>query len=315
MVHLSGRFDLNVEFTNPALDSGVRQGELKNYHKFLFLKVTPNDRITLDAEILDLSYYEIRYRFDKGIELAFGKIWVPFGASPFHHYYGARQGDPFQGLFLPNVWSEFGATIGGQLYQGDQLGIASDVFVIRGFDTELGTVLRFANGGTDGLFAVGQRTKISVGKLSFWGSALYSQFGQDTEGEVVLWGGDVLADYRLIDVPFLRDLQFRAAFARAEIRDEVLVSPTNSEDSWYYRYGDYAELTYRGLPHVRTRIRYGTIIDFDDVVTNRDSHNWDFALLGRLNPNLLVMAEWQINLEEVNEVDDDLFRLQLVFEF
>ncbi|MFQ5572004.1 MAG: hypothetical protein ACE5G0_20190, partial [Rhodothermales bacterium] len=109
--------------------------------------------------------------------------------------------------------------------------------------------------------------------------------------------------------------RLRAAFARAEVQDEALVSLRDSKDSWYYRYGDYAELSYRGFRYVIPRVRYGTIIDFDDRITNKDCHNWDLALLTRMGRHVMLLAQYQINLEEVNEFDNDLFRFQIVFEF
>ena len=177
-------------------------------------------------------------------------------------------------------------------------------------------MLRFTGGGADDLFAVGARTRVGFGsRFTVWGSVLYNQFGVGNQGEVLLWSGDLLADYGLVDLPVLNDLRLRAAFARADIRDRTLVDPRNSKDYWYYRYGDYAELTYRGFRYVFPRLRYGTIIDFDDRITNRDSHNWDLALLTRLGPNVLLLAEYQFNLEEVNERNNDLFRFQIAFEF
>jgi hypothetical protein len=314
MVHISGRFDLNLEVSNPNKEI-QRSSQFRTYHKFLFLNVKPDDRISLEAEILDLSYYEIKYKVWREFELRFGKIWVPFGATPFHHYYGGIQGSPFQGLFLPNVWSEFGGSLGGTVHTGDLAQIDVDVFVIRGFETELGSVLQLSNGGTDDTYAFGQRTKIGFGKISIWGSALYNQFGLNNDGHLVLWGGDLLIEYGLVNAPIIRDLKLRVAFARADIKDDVLVKEQFNPDGWYYRYGDYAELTYRGLPHISPRVRYGTIVDYDDVITNNDSHNTEIAALVRINRNLSVLLQYQLNMEDVNEIDNDLFRMQAVFEF
>ncbi len=322
-IHMAGRFDLNLEVLNPGQED-VQANRFRNYHKFLFLKVTPDDRFSLDAEILDLSYYELKAKLPADFTFSAGKIWVPFGATPFHHYYGAAQGDPFTGLLLPNVWSEFGANFSRKWYNGDRVAVDTDTYVIRGFDGQRGTVLNLASGGSDNIFAYGSRARVGIGtKIAFWGSVLYNTFGDtesgdatdDEEGQLLLWGGDVLLDYGLIDAPILKDIRFRGAFARAEIQDEVLVDPGFNSDGWYYRYGDYAEITYRGFKHLQTRVRYGTIIDYDDSISNDDSHNWDLALLTRLGPNVSLLAEYQINMEEVDEVDNDLFRAQLVFEF
>jgi hypothetical protein len=317
MVHISGRFDVNFELLNPLENEALQQQSIRNYHKFLFLKVTPTDRITLDAEVLDLSYYEIAYALNSRFNLRAGKIWVPFGATPFHHYYGGRQGDPFTGLLLPNVWSEFGGNLHGQLFSAGSIAMDGDLYAIRGFQNELGRVINFTNGGADDVFAFGGRAHLSLGnKIQAWGSVLYNEFGiEGAEGQVLLWGGDVMLDYGLLDVPFLRDLRVRAAFARAEVEDEVLVDPDNNSESWYFRYGDYAEVSYRGLRVVTPRVRYGTIIDFDDEVTNNDSHNWEVALITRIQQHLMLLAQYQFNQEEVNEIDNDLFRFTMIFEF
>ena len=318
-VHLSGRFDLNLEILNPGKD-GEQANRFRNYHKFAFLKVTPSDKISLDAEILGLSYYEIKAVLPMDFTFSAGKIWVPFGATPFHHYYGAAQGDPFTGLLLPNVWAEFGASVWKNWYNGEQVTFETDTYVIRGFDGPRGEVLNLATGGADDNFAIGSRAKIGLGtKIGLWGSVLYNTFDTMNEdgdnGQLLLWGGDILLDYGLLDFPLLKDLRFRGAFARAEIQDEILVKPKFNSEGWYYRYGDYGEVTYKGFKYVQTRVRYGTIIDYDDTVSNKDSHNWDLALLTRLGANISVLAEYQFNLEEVDEVNNDLFRAQLVFEF
>ncbi len=320
-VHLSGRFDLNMEVFAPGKDAQANR--FRNYHKLLFLKVTPDDRFTLDAEIVDLSYYELRTQLPYSLAFTAGKIWVPFGATPFHHYYGAIQGDPFTGLLLPNVWAEYGASVSKNWVNGDKMTFDTDVYVIRGFEGQKGQVLNLSGGGSDNVFAYGSRAHLAYGtKIGLWGSVLYNQYGEmdgpgvdDEENQLLLWGVDLLLDYGLLDVPFLKDLKFRGAFARAEIQDKVLVDPDFNSEGWYYRYGDYVELTYRGLKYAHLRGRYGTIIDFDDTVSNKDSHNWDLALLTRLGPNLSLMFQYQLNMEEVNEYDNDLFRTMMVFEF
>lgn len=234
MIHLSGRFDVVMEVQSPMEDGDVRQSRFRNYHKFLFLKVTADDGFILDAEVLDLSYYEIKYKFTKAYSVRAGKIWVPFGATPFHHYYGGAQGDPFEGLLLPNVWSEFGATLNGPLFTRGSIHAEADAYVIRGFQNDPNEVLQFTGGGADDVFAVGGRTKVGFGsRFTLWGSVLCNRFGPNNDGEVLLWGGDLLADYGLVDLPVLRDLRLRTAFARAEIRDIILVDPRDSKDYWY----------------------------------------------------------------------------------
>lgn len=316
IVNISGRFDFNFEVTNIGGDGDIRDRRFRNYHKFLFLKVTPTEKFTLDAEVLDLSYYELGYNFVKNWKVKVGKIWVPFGASPFHHYYGGQQGDPFSGLLLPNVWSEFGVSIEGVLLRTSNISLDGDFYKIRGFEGQLGNVLNLSNGGSDDIFAWGTRTRLAIGsKLVLWGSVQYNPFGEDDRGKILLWGGDILMDYGLLNLPVLRDLRFRAAFARAEIQDRVLVDEAANSNHWYYRYGDYAEVSYRGIGFIIPRIRYGTIIDFDDRVSNADSHTWDFALSARLDRNFMLFGQYQVIMEEVNEIENDLMRLSVIFEF
>lgn len=316
MMHISGRFDLNLEVENPVEEGASRDRRFRNYHRFLFLKVTPTEKLTLDAEVLSLTYYEMAYKVTNRWTLKAGRIWVPFGSTPFHHFYGGRQGDPFDGLLLPNVWSEFGAGLEGPLLRSDQFTLDGNVYTIRGFDGALGDVMDFTGGGADDVFAFGGRTHLTIGtRISLWGSVLYNRFGQNDDGQILLWGGDLLLDYGLVDLPVLRDLRLRAAFARADIQDDVLVRAADNADHWYFRYGDYAEVSYRGLGYVTPRVRYGTIINFDDRVSNEDSHNWEVALLSRIDRHLLVLAQYQFNQEEVNEIDNDLFRFALIFEF
>ncbi|MBX2819918.1 MAG: hypothetical protein KTR29_09570 [Rhodothermaceae bacterium] len=162
MIHISGRFDLNFEIENPVEEGASRESRFRNYHRFLFLKVTPTEKLTLDAEVLDLTYYEMAYQLSPRFTLRAGKMWVPFGSTPFHHYYGGRQGDPFDGLLLPNVWSEFGAGIEGDLLDLDQVSLDGNIYTIRGFDGALGTVVDFTKGGTDDIFAIGGRFHLSV---------------------------------------------------------------------------------------------------------------------------------------------------------
>ena len=52
-IHISGRFDLNLEMSN--FGDGESLDNFKNYHHFVFLKATPNEKVTLNAEILDLA--------------------------------------------------------------------------------------------------------------------------------------------------------------------------------------------------------------------------------------------------------------------
>lgn len=316
-IHISGRFDLNLEITD--VGDGQYEKNFRSYHHFVFLKVTPNEKVTLTAEIVDLIFYEIGYKLGPSAGMRFGKIWVPFGNSPFHHFYGGVQGDPFTGLLVPNVWAELGAALDYEIVKSESGGmvLSGDTYVIRGFDGDPGTVLNLNEGGKDDVFALGQRITLNLNsrKVLVSGSGLYNAWGPDGDNKVFLWGGDLDLGYRLVDTPFLRDLAFRGAFARAEVKDPDLVESRFDEDGWYYKYGDFAELAYGGFrPDITLKLRYGSYIDFDDVVTNNDSHAFSVSVI---HPHefLTLMAQYFWIFEEVDEIDNDFFRLQLVLEF
>lgn len=322
IIHLNGRFDLNYELEQPMhllapAEEGVAAdyGQLKNYHRFVFLKVRPHEKLSVEAEIIDQAFYEIHYRLTPRIDLRGGKIWIPFGASPFHHYYGGRQGNPFQGLLLPNVWADYGITLAYPIFNSNIVNVEGDTWLMRGFDGSYGTPLALNVGGTDGRFALGQRLRISFGpKVMFWLSGMYNHWGTDNLGQVLLWGGDFRLDYGIIPLPVLKDIAIKGAFARAEVQDQTL-DPTLSPDGWYWRYGDYIEANVRVLQPLVVRLRYGTVIDYDLKTSNKDSHNWTAALQMPLAENLSLLAEYQWNMEEVDEIENDLFRIQTVLEF
>jgi hypothetical protein len=90
-IHLWGRFDFNLEMENIGGD-GDKQDRFRTYHNFIFVKAKLSDQLLFEADVVDQIYYEITYRFSDTAQLKTGKIWVPFGLSPFHHYYGGVQG-------------------------------------------------------------------------------------------------------------------------------------------------------------------------------------------------------------------------------
>ncbi len=316
-IHLSGRFDFNLEMENLGGD-GAKPDRFRTYHHFIFLKADISKKLLLEAELIDQVYYEMTYRLTDGVELKAGKIWVPFGLSPFHHYYGGVQGDPFTGKLLPNVWAELGASIRYPILKDWRgLSVFGDSYIVRGFEEASGRVLALNAGGSDDVFAYGQRLTIKTLKdrLTVAGSALYNKWGTDNDQEVFLWGGDFSTAYGLLKAPGIRHLRFSGAAARAEIRDRTLVESANNDQGWYYKYGDFVEVHYgRWQPDLTFRVRYGSYIDFDDVVTNNDTHSINVAAIRRMGP-LVVIAEHFWNFEEVDEVPNDLFRLHAVVEF
>ena len=304
-VHLSGRFDFNFEADN--LGGGEKNERFRTYHRFIFLKADLGERLLLEAEVVDQVYYEIKYRINQRLGLRVGRVWVPFGLSPFHHYYGGVQGDPFSGKLVPNVWAEQGVVLGCEIADG----VVSDTYVIRGFSGRPGTVLSLNGGGSEGTLAYGQRlTAHLFGRgLSVAGSVLYNTWGPNGDNRVVLFGGDFSTGYGLLKAPFLRHLRLAGAVARANVEDALLVEGS------YNKYGDYIEAQFGAWrPGLTLRMRLGSYVDFDVVDTVNDTHSFNIAAIRREGP-LQLIAEYFWNFEEVNEVDNDFLRLHGVVEF
>jgi hypothetical protein len=313
-VHISGRFDLNLEMENLGGDRH-KADRFRTYHNFVFLKVDASENLVLEAEIVDRVYYEMKYRVGERLEFKAGRLWVPFGLTPFHHYYGGVQGDPFSGKLVPNVWAEQGAGLAYTLFE-DRLGatLTGDTYAIRGFDGSGGRVLQLNGGGSEGVIAVGQRLVLHIFErhLTLAASSLYNAWGPaDSNNSLTLWGGDLMADYNLLRLPLIKDLRVSAAFARAEIRDKAVISG----GGWYYKYGDYLQVDYgHWRPGLVLRGRFGTYIDFDEVETAKDTHSLNIAVIRRMGP-LSCMAEYFWNFEAVDETKDDFLRLHMVLEF
>jgi hypothetical protein len=312
-IHLSGRFDINLEMDNIG-GRRDKADRFRTYHNFVFLKVDASQDLVLEAEIVDRVYYEIKYRLNDRAQLTAGRLWVPFGLSPFHHYYGGVQGDPFSGKLLPNVWAEQGVSLGYTLFE-DCAGatLTGDSYAIRGFDSSGGRVLQLNSGGSEGVIAVGQRLVLHLfsQRLSLSGSALYNGWGPNNDNRLLLWGTDLAADYNLIKLPLFKDLRFNGALARAEIKDKGFVAG----DGWYNKYGDYVQIDYgHWRPGLVLRSRLGSYVDFDDVKTAKDTHSLNLAVIRRMGP-LLCMAEYFWNFEAVDEINNDFFRLHVALEF
>lgn len=309
-IHLSGRFDINLEAEDMGSDKGQR---FRTYHNFVFLKADVSERLVLEAEIVDRTYYEIKYRFSEWLQLRGGRLWVPFGLTPFHHYYGGVQGDPFTGKLVPNVWAEQGLALSYSLYDAGAV-VDGDTYAIRGFDANGGRVLQLNGGGSEGVLAYGQRLTLHLAgrKLSLAGSALYNGWGPSNDNSLLLWGVDVAADYGLIGLPLIEDLRLTGALAQARVNDKALaVAP----DGDYTKYGDYVQLLYgRWRPGLTLRARLGSYDDFDHADSAKDTHSLNLALLRRAGP-LTLMAEFFWNFEAVDEFDDDLLRLHAAVEF
>jgi hypothetical protein len=140
-----------------------------------------------------------------------------------------------------------------------------------------------------------------------WGSFYWDQWKGDRD--LFLYGGDLLLDYDLVKLPVVKDLRLRAAFARADVNGDNALG-------YYYRYGDYIELAWGGLRKYWTPfVRFGSYIDSSAKLTNKDSHTWTLGSQFIPYGPLSITVEYLWNLEEVNEIKNDLFRVQVALDF
>ena len=306
-VKIMGRFDASYELTNPAKDDpGLRKGDIKSYHHHVFLKAAPSKQVGLFAEVVDGLFFEAAVKISSALELKAGKIFVPFGDPGFHHFYAAVQGDPTTGILLPNIWSEYGASLGWDIGHIGPVAVKSETYTVKGsFDRDPSRTLQLNRPATGNRFAVGERVTFRWDRVTFAGSAYWDEW--NVGYDLFLYGADLSLDYGLVPVPFLSDLRFKGGIARAEVENGVTGN--------YYKYADYFELAYGGLREwVTPRLRYGSYIDDSRLITNKDLHNWSAALVVPVDV-LTVTAEYLFQMEEVNEVDNDLFRLMVALDF
>jgi len=301
-----GRFDVVYELRNPGLPYPTSQNVLTSYHNFVFVKAHAGN-VSFLGEATRLLFYEGTVKLQPWLSVTAGKIQVPFGAPGFHRYYGGVQGDPLTGIFLPVIWAEYGAAVEAQAYHQGELGVDATVYAVRGFGagTDRLPATNSPASGNDRL-ALGGRIALSHGKFHGWISG-YLRDRWGGEGILSLYGFDFASDWGAIPLPVLKDFRVLAGLARTDF--------TLLTGSALYRYGDYLQVEWRSPVSAVIRGRYGTYIHDSRVASQRDLHNWNLSVLMPLPYGLSALAEYQWNMEEVNEVDNDVFRLQLAIDF
>lgn len=318
----SGSTDVSTSPTSvtpTATPSGDGKDAFRNYHRFLFLeRRAKDDPFFFSAELLGATFYEIGARFkgDKDdiwrLNLAAGKVLVPFGADPlYHHAYGGRVGADQR--VLPIVWAEFGlkGTLDLDL---SPFALKIDAFGLRGYALRAADgILNLQSGmaPTDDLnFAGGGRVSLSYGGATI----NYSVYGGtlDFDRSLLMQAFDITL-WRL-DLPVLRDFAITAGVLRADVFGGDIDS--------YYHFADYLQvryyptdclyIQYRGGLDMRDNregvFADGTRLDQFDTSAHSLSVGWIHN-----NFSLVLQHIWQLEL--VDEQDDDVLRLTATYEF
>lgn len=318
---LNGRFDLNFERrgfrANPFADEATTA--FQNYHHFLFLsRQSADDSFTFTAEILSLAFYEMGLRFGaRGTwhgNVRAGKLLVPFGTEPlFHQSYGGHAG--FDQKVLPPVFATEGVAVNAsRTWQG--MTFSADLFAVRGHalrsaDAVLNLQSDLSN--TDDVHpAYGVRAVAAYGGLSAYYSTYFNPLGF---GRRLFMQALDLGLWRWRDLPVLDRLVLGAGFLRADVSG-------GGPGRDYYHFASYWLARVYATDWLYAQYREG-LRTFDNergsYVDERhfdpaDGSTHNFAIGARYR-NWQLAITYFLNFEKVNEVDDDLFRVSVAYEF
>ena len=323
---LNGRFDLNYErrkFTGDPFGSASVAG-LRSYHHFLFLSRDAGEPCGLTVEVLTLLFWEGHCRLPRrlgpvAVTVAAGKIVVPFGADPlFHQSYGGLSG--FDQVVLPPVWAIEGVAAHA-LYARRELVFTDDLFVVRGYglahaDSVINLQSDFSPDDATRL-AVGNRIGAAWRGISAWYSAYFNPLGF---GRHLFMQAIDLNIWRQRQIPVLGHFSLGAGLLRADVSGGGPGVGGVGFD--YYDFADYLQLRYYPVDWLFLQYRTG-LFTFDNRralvldnsrLTSADGSTHNFGIVARTR-NLWFGIFYFINLEKVNEIPNDLFRLNVTYEF
>jgi hypothetical protein len=323
---LNGRFDLNYErrqFTGNPYDSGS-VAALRSYHHFLFLSRDAGDPCGLTVEVITLLFWEGHCRLPRrfgpvAVTIAAGKIVVPFGADPLYHQsYGGLAG--FDQVVLPPVWAIEGAAVHA-VFSRRALVITDDLFAVRGYAlAHADSVINLQND-----FSPDDATKLAVGNrlgaawmgVSAWYSAYFNPLGF---GRRLVMQAIDLTIWRPRQIPVLGHFSLAAGLLRADVAGGGPGVGGVGHD--YYDFADYVQLRYYLVDWLFLQYRAGlrtfdnrrALILDNSRLTSADGSTHNFGVVARTR-NLWFGIFYFINLEKVNEVRNDLLRLNVTYEF
>jgi hypothetical protein len=318
---LNGRFDVDFERrgfdTNPF---GGGNNAIASHHHYVFLgRHSADDPFTFTAEITGLLFYEAGVRLGPahrpfGLHLRAGKLLVPFGNEPlFHQSYGGVVG--FDQKVLPAVWASEGLAASGHL-DLRRTTLTADLYGVRGHGLRRAdAVLNLQSDLSptdDAKIAIGLRLGAALGPLTGYYSAYFNPLGQDRR--LFLQALDVSL-WRWRRWPVLDRLVLGAGFLRADVSG-------GGSGADYYHFASYWLARIYAFDWLHAQYRQG-LRTFDNkrglVFDERrrgpeDGSAHNVAVVARVR-GLSVSLSYFLNFEKANEVDDDLLRLAVAYEF
>lgn len=297
---LMGRVDLTSETSGPD-SASERTSTLDNNHFLIFLKIKASEKTSFMGEIASKSFFIVNYEVSPFLSFEFGKIIVPFGDTRrFHHFYGGVQGYKAEGVMFPNLWAESGLNLKWKLSQSEIETYTVDS--IQSTSTTSDPSLKSADEPRT-LQAVGARWTFPLGSSVHGIASVYR--GEYQAGRAIeLLGLDVYSDYGSFGLTHFR---WAAGLANALLRS----APVSGD---FQKRGDYLEVATNLWGSGETRFRYGTYIDNDKKVTQKDTHSFNLGYQLPVDA-LRVLTEYQWNFEAVNEKPNDIFRVMVSLDF
>ena len=320
-LRLNGRFDVAYERTDFKGDPTDGKDAIKNYHHFLFLtRDSAKDPFFLRAELIDLSFYEFGMRFSGGEgskwkgNFRAGKLMVPFGPEPlFHRQYGGRSG--FDNEVFPAFFSQLGVAGNFQTLVGP-LRISTDLYAVQGYrvgsETAVLDLKSNFSRSDDPEIAVGARVGLGFGPISAWYSAMINEVGF---GRTLWMQALDVSIWRWPDVPVLEDLVLGFGATRADVSGGGSgIDHYHFADYLYLRYypTDYLYLQYRAGLRTYNNRRDEFIDETRLDASDNSTHNFG-VVYSRQGYSLGLF--YYLNMEKADEVDNDLLRLLLTYEF
>ena len=319
-LRLNGRFDMAFErrgLSNHPFASGETQFE--NYHHFLFLsRDETDDPVTFTVELVALTFWEAHLRVTPRqapvqVRLKVGKLIVPFGAEPlFHQSYGGLQG--FDQRVLPVFWAQngFGARLNTQV---QDVAVMADVYAVRGYALRDGEVLNLQthfSPNDDVRPSYGTRLNLSWRPLSGYYSLMVNGLGF---GRTLVMQALDFNMWRWHGVPVLERMTFGLGVLRADVSG-------GGAGNDYYHFASYAQARFYICDSVFVQYRQGLrtfnnrrgLLQDNTRFTSDDGSAHNVGVVWR-HQGLSVGAYQFWNLEKVNEVRDDFFRLMVAYEF
>jgi hypothetical protein len=324
---LNGRFSLDYErrqfsgdpFESPSVNA------LRSYHHFLFLsRDAAGEPCGLSVEVLTLQFWEAHCRVPRlpdflRLVVAGGKIVVPFGADPLYHQnYGGLGG--FDQPVLPVIWAVEGLAA-HLLVERHAFVFTDDLYVVRGYALpHADSIINLQSGfSTDDATKLGWGNRLGAAWMfvSAWYSTYYNPLGF---GRRLFMQALDLTIWRPRGIPVLQHFSLGAGLLRADVSGGGPGVGGVGLD--YYDFADYLQLRYHPTDWLyvqyRTGLRTinnrrGVVID-ETRLTNADASTHNFGVVARYQ-GLTAGLYYFINLEKVDEIPNDLIRLNVIYDF